>query len=131
MTKPRRGGTLVESAVVAAAFLLLLAGIMECGRLGLACNSVSFAAQCAARYASVNGSASGHPVTGPQIEAVAKGRAAGLDSSQITAVTKWFSNNSPGSTVQVIVSYKFATVLAPLSATTLTMQTTAQAVISQ
>jgi len=126
-----RGSTLIESSIVAVVFLLLLTGIMEFGRLGLAYNEVSFAAQCAARYAAVRGSSSGHPAGASDVLAAAKVYTGALDNSKVTVSTTWLPDNNPGSTVQVKVSYNFATVLVPLTATTLPVQTTARAMITQ
>jgi Flp pilus assembly protein TadG len=130
-SKARRGSTLVESAIVAAVFLLLLAGIMEFGRLGFAYNAVSFAAQRAARYAAVRGSGSGHPASAADIQTAAKTYTAALDNTKVTVTTTWTPDNHPGSTVQVKVSYAFATVLVPLSASTLTVHTTTRHIITQ
>ena len=127
----RRGSTLVESAVVAAVFLLLLAGIMEFSRLGFAYNEVSFAAQRAARYAAVRGSASGHAVSAADVRTAALVYTGALDNTKVTVTTTWTPNNNPGSTVQVKVSYNFATVLVPLAAGLLTVQTTARDIITQ
>ena len=142
--KARRGSTLVESAIVAVAFLLLLTGIMEFGRLGFSYNEVSFAAQCAARWAAVRGSSSGHPAAAADVQAAAEVYTGALDNTKVTVTTSWspsgtcpFSpppgnpNNNPGSTVQVKVSYHFATVLVPLSASGLTVETTACSIITQ
>ena len=109
----RRGSALVESALVATVFLLLLVGIMEFGRLGFAYNSVSFAAQRAARFAAVRGSGSGHAAVAADIESAAKDYAGALDSSQLVVATTWLPNNNPGSTVEVKVTYTFSTVLTP------------------
>jgi len=127
----RRGSTLVESSVVAVVFLLLLAGIMEFGCLGFAYNEVSFAAQSAARYAAVRGSSSGHAASAADVQTAAETYTGALDNTQVTVTTTWTPDNHPGSTVQVKVSYNFATVLVPLSATALTVQTTARAIITQ
>lgn len=127
----RRGSTLVESAVVAAVFLMLLVGIMEFGRLGFAYNEVSFAAQRAVRYAAVRGSTSGHAASAADVQAAALVYTGALDNSMVTVTTTWTPDNHPGSTVQVKVAYNFATVLVPLSASTLTVQTTARDVIAQ
>jgi len=128
----RRGSTLVESAVVAVVFLLLLTGAMELGRLGFAYNEVSFAAQSAARYASVRGSLSGNVATKAQIQSAAETYTGALDNTQVTVTTTWLPNNNPGSTVQVKVSYNFSTILVPLSAAgVLTVQTTASSIITQ
>src|SRR5262249_8865413 len=101
----RRGSTLIESSIVAVVFLLLLVGIIEFGRLGLAYNEVSFAAQCAARYASVRGSSSGHPAAAKDVQTAALAYTAALDNSQVTVTTTWSPDNNPGSTVSVKVSY--------------------------
>jgi Flp pilus assembly protein TadG len=124
-SRGRRGSTLVESSVVAAVFLLLLAGIMEFGRLG------SFAAQFAARYAAVRGSSSGHAASASDVQTAALAYTGALDNTKVTVTTTWTPDNHPGSTVQVKVSYAFATVLVPLSASTLTLQTTARGIITQ
>jgi Flp pilus assembly protein TadG len=127
----RRGSTLIESTVVAVVFLLLLTGIMELSRLGFAYNEVSFAAQSAARYASVNGSSSGHAASAANIQATAEIYTGALDNTQVTVTTTWTPNNNPGSTVQVKVAYNFYTVLIPLSAGMLAVQTTAANIITQ
>jgi Flp pilus assembly protein TadG len=128
----RRGSTLVESSVVAAVFLLLLAGIIEFGRLGFAYNAVSFAAQRAARYAAVRGADSGHPASAADVETAAKSYTAALDNTRVTVITTWSPDNRSGSTVQVKVSYDFGTVLTPLANTNvLTVQTTAREIINQ
>jgi Flp pilus assembly protein TadG len=132
MRSSRRGSTLVESSVVAAVFLLLLAGIMEFGRLGFAYNAVSFAAQRAARYAAVRGGDSGHPASATDVETAAKSYTVALDNTKITVTTTWTPDNHSGSTVQVKVSYDFGTVLTPLaSSRVLTVQTTAREIINQ
>jgi Flp pilus assembly protein TadG len=130
-TKLSRGSTLVESAVVAVAFLLLMTGIIELGRLGFAYNEVSFAAQCAARYAAVRGGSSGHPASTADIQTAAKAYTAALDNRQVAVNTTWSPDNRPGGVVQVAVSYVFATALAPLAGRGLTIRTTARQIITQ
>jgi Flp pilus assembly protein TadG len=130
-SKAKRGSTLIESSIVAVVFLLLLTSITEFGRLGFAYNEVSFAAQSAARYASVRGSTSGHPAADSDVQTAAKVYTGALDNRNVTVTTTWAPDNHPGSTVQVKVSYNFATALVPLAATTLPVQTTARAIITQ
>jgi hypothetical protein len=65
------------------------------------------------------------------IQATAEIYTGALDNTQVTVNTQWKPDNNPGSTVQVTVTYNFATVLVPLSATTLPVQTTACAIITQ
>ncbi|HWC95099.1 MAG TPA: TadE family protein [Candidatus Sulfopaludibacter sp.] len=127
----RRGSTLVESAVVATAFLVLLTGVMEFGCIGFAYNAVSFAAQRAARYAAVRGAGSGHPASAADVQAAAKVYTGALDNSKVTVTTTWLPDNQAGSTVQVKVSYSFAVALVPISAKALTLQTTSRHIITQ
>lgn len=131
MRRRTRGSTLVESSLVALAFLMLLTGIVEFSRLGFAYNNVSFAAQCAARYASVRGSASGHAASAEDVQAAAETYTQALDNSKVTVTTTWSPNNNPGGTVRVTVVYRFPTLLAALAPNALTIQTTAASVITQ
>jgi Flp pilus assembly protein TadG len=110
---------------------MLVVAIMEFGRLGFAYNSVSFAAHRAARYAAVHGSASANPASAANIQAQALNYMAALDSTKATVTTTWTSDNNPGSTVQVAVTYGFYTILVPLSKSLLTVRTTASQVITQ
>jgi Flp pilus assembly protein TadG len=96
---------MVESAMVLLVFAVLLAGIMELGFTTLISNSVSFAAQRTARFASVRGSGSGHPAQVSDIQAIAQGYAAPLNPGDLTVSVTWTPNNNPGSTVLVTVSY--------------------------
>jgi len=127
----RRGSEMVESALAGMVFLLLLAGVMEGGRLGFTYNSVSFAAHRAARFAAVRGSASGHAASAADIAAEAEALVAALDATKLTVTTTWTPDNHPGSTVQVKVSYQFQTVLVPFSSGPMTLATTSKQVITQ
>jgi len=121
----------VESAIVAVVFLLLLVVIIESSRLGFAYNSISFAAHRAARYASVRGSASGHPASAADVQAEAQSLIVALDTSKLTVTTTWTPDNNPGSTVQVVVSYGFKTVLVPVAGNLVRFQTTSRQIITQ
>jgi len=127
----RRGSTLIESALTLASFAILMAGIMELGFTGLVSNSISFAAQRAARYASVRGSASGHPAAGSDVQTEVQSYINALDLTKLTVTTTWTPNNSPGSTVKVVSSYGFQSILIPMSSSLITVKTTCQEVITQ
>lgn len=124
-----RGTAMVESAMVLLVFAVLLAGIMELGFTTLISNSVSFAAQRAARYASVRGSSSGHPAQLSDIQAIAQGYAAPLNPNGLTANVTWTPNNNPGSTVLVTVSYGIK--ILPMSSGTITFTGKALQTITQ
>ncbi len=122
---------MVESALVATVFLLLLVAIMEFGRLGFAYNSVSFAAHRAARFAALRGSTSGHPASAAEVTSEARSLVVAMDPANMAVTTTWTPDNHPGSTVQVRVSYGFRTLLVPLSAGSMTLATTSRQVITQ
>jgi Flp pilus assembly protein TadG len=129
--KRRRGSTMIESTLVATVYLLLLVAIMECGRLGFAYNSVSFAAHRAARYAALRGASSGHPASASDVAAEAGALLVALDAANVSVATTWTPNNQPGSTVQVTVQYGFRTLLVPMSAGLMTLATTSRQVVVQ
>ena len=127
----RRGTAMVESALVLLVFAVLIAGIMELGLIGFASNSVGFAAQRAARYAAVRGSGSGHPASTSDIQSVAQGYAAPLNSNSLTVTVTWTPNNNPGSTVRVQVAYSLKPSVLPISSKALTLQGTASQIVTQ
>ncbi len=127
----RRGSTLVESAFAMLTLALLMAGVMEFGLVGFASNSVSFAAQRAARYAAVRGSGSGHAATATDIRNIALSHAAPLSPASVTVTVTWTPNNNPGSTVQVAVGYSFRPALLPVSEKVLTVRAAARQTITQ
>ena len=129
--RKRRGSTLVESALALAAFAVLLAGIMETSFVLLVANSITFAAERAARYASLSGSKSGHPAAATDIQNVAKAYAAPLSAGALTTNVTWTPDNHPGSTVQVRVSFSFQSQMLPLAGRLLTLQSTARNIIVQ
>jgi Flp pilus assembly protein TadG len=129
--KRRRGSTMVESALALTTFALLTGGIMELGFAGLAANSVTFAAQRAARYASLRGSSSGHAATVSDIQAVAQQYAAPLSSGMLTVTVTWSPDNKPGSAVTVQVACTFRPSMLPVSASALRLQSSSRQSIVQ
>ena len=129
--RSRRGGTLVEGALVFLVFAVLIAGIMEVGVVGFAANAVTFAAHRAARFASLRGGDSGHPATVADIQASAVSYAAPLNSGNLSVNVQWAPDNRTGSSVQVTVSYDLRPSILPLSAHFLTLQSTASQLIAQ
>lgn len=122
---------MIESAFALLVFGVLTAGIMELGLTGFISNSISFAAQRAARYAAVRGSASGHAATIADIQATARSYAAPLGGDALTVAVTWTPDNNPGGTVQVRVSFEVRPMMLPVSSSVLTLQSTARQVITQ
>jgi len=121
----RRGSTLIESTLVLLSFAVFLGGIMEVGFAGMAANAVAFAAQRAARWASVRGSASGHVASLADVQNIAKQYATPLNPSSVSVSVTWPGNKSPNTLVQVVVSYPITPVFLPLTGGPLTLTATA------
>src|SRR5688500_9454758 len=99
-----RGTTMVEFALVALMFFMILLGIAEFSIANWAKISVADAAREGTRYAIVRGANSGQAVNATQIQTYVQGRSA---LSPITVSTVWDPNSLPGSTVSVTVSYAY------------------------
>ena len=127
----QRGQSLVEFAVVATLLLSLFFGILDFARALYAYHFVSNAARDGARYAIVRGSSSPSPATQTTIQNYLNNVPMGLNSNLMSVTTSWNPNNNPGSTVSVTVSYNFKFIMPFLPASTVTMTSTSQMVISQ
>lgn len=112
--KPERGNGMVESALCFSAFLLIVFGVMEFALAVYAYNFCSYASQDAARWASARGANYPAPVSSSDVQTYVRNQAVALPNS-VNVTTGWNPNNSPGSTVQVTVSYSFV----PLAGVTL------------
>lgn len=102
--KDRSGGSMIEFAIVAPAFLLLFIGFFEVGYAAYRHSTISHAVSEAARYGAVRGAASNAPVTEAALETWALNNAL-LTGSGATATASFLPDNIPGSTVQVVVNY--------------------------
>jgi Flp pilus assembly protein TadG len=122
---------MIESAMVTTAFILLLAGIIEFGFIGFISGSVAYSAQRAARFASLRGSASGHPASVSDVQAEALANIAALDPASTNVNVSWSPDNNPGGTVRVTVSYSYRPALVPISASSMSLQCTAHAIVAQ
>jgi Flp pilus assembly protein TadG len=98
---------MIELAITLMGFLMLTMGAMEASWAVYTWNTCVSSAQDAVRWASVRGAQSATPATNDDIKTYVRSIATGLDPTQIGVSTTWTPNNSPGSTVQVTVSYTF------------------------
>jgi TadE-like protein len=127
---------MVEFALVAPLFFLLLFGIIEAGRFIFYYETLNNATREGARYAIVNGAStigcpSGPPAPGstgcdvPGDNVIARVRAAALGlGSAVTVTPEWFSNNGRGETVKVTATatYKTLVPLVPLPSITISAE---------
>ena len=127
--KRQRGSALVEAGLTLVAFMTVIFGMMEFGRMVWAYNLVSHAAREATRYAMVHGRNSSHPATAADITSVAKTQAVGLSPSNLTVAVSWIPDNKPGSAVKVALQYSFGAVTGVVGSGT--FGSTSQVIISQ
>jgi len=120
LRKRRQGGNLmVEVALTFTTFLLLTVGVIDLSYGVYGYNYCAYAAQEAARWASVHGTQSatnancgensgvsqGCPATRSDISSYAKSLGVGFNANSITVATNWIPSNAPGGEVDVTVSY--------------------------
>ena len=121
--KARAGVATVELGFALPVFVFLLYGVIELSHYIFTDIALADAARIGARYAMVHGATASPPASAADISTYLKSRVALLDPTQITAVVTFSPNNSPGSAVQVRLSYPFVPFLPGfdiIMATTLT-----------
>jgi len=128
-----RGQTMVEFAMVASVFLLLLFGIMQMALMVYNYNTVCSAAREAVRYAIVRSPTSPNPATTAQIQQIAINTAVGLNTSQLTVAVSWPADASlpAQSDARVQVSYQYQLQIPFFSPLTMTLASTSQMLVSQ
>ena len=110
--RSRSGVAALEMAIVCSIVLLLLMGVADLSIAVYASNTVAEASRAGTRYAishsSSSSSAVGPAANNSTVESVVRAAAPGLSSSKMTVTSTWLDgNNSPGSRVQVTVSYDY------------------------
>ena len=124
-----RGQTYAEFMMVVLPAISLVFGIVSFAMTVYTYSFLSNAARDAVRYAIVHGSKSTSPATSDSIQTYVRNEAQGLKASAISVSTTWNPNNSPGSTVNVQVSYSFHPFY-PFANVTLPLSSSSQMVIS-
>ncbi len=105
--KDRRGTAFVEFGLLAPIFFLVIVGIVDFGRMMWLSNSVEHAATEGARYAALRGVGKPTVATEQEIEDFARARITLIPTGDMTVKVSWTptTNNNPGSTVTVQVTY--------------------------
>lgn len=117
--RAERGQALVEFALAAVTFMILVLGVFDVGRAVWNYNTLASAAREGTRYAIVHGSASGTP-SGPGandagVQAAVAKHASGLNSADLTTTSTWLDgSNAPGSRVKVSTTYNFKSIFSSL-----------------
>lgn len=120
----RVGQAVVEFALIAPIFFLVLLGIVEGGRFLFFYETLNNATREGARYAIVNGANSLGCPTGPpapgsvacdpagnDVRQRVRDAAFGVLSSGLTVTPTWFADNGRGSTVTVAASYTYTSII--------------------
>ena len=122
---------MIEGALVMLVFLVMIFGLMDFGRMVWSYTMISHGAREATRYAMVRGTSSGHPATKSEIQGIVTSRSPGLDTSHTTSDVTFTPDQSPGSTVKVVVTYNFYPIAPYIPIGAITMKSTSQMVIYQ
>ncbi len=129
-SRSERGNTMVEAALTALVFFMLLWGIVGFARAMWGYSWASHAAREASRWASVRGKASQHKVSATDVDAYVKANNLGLTTGNITTNTVWDDpNETPGTVVNVTVSYNVSHIVPFVPR--LTVSSTSRMVIAQ
>jgi Flp pilus assembly protein TadG len=124
------GQAIVEFALVATVFFILLFGIIEFSRLMFMYHHVGNVAREGSRYASVHGYDSLANATAADIENHVKSIST-VDPNNLTVTTTWENpNHNPKSWVRVEVIYDFKFIVPILYIYNIKLQSTSQMVIS-
>jgi Flp pilus assembly protein TadG len=102
-----RGQNMVEFALIAPIFFMILFGCFELGRLAYINHSLENATREGARFAMVRGSKSTTPATQTQIIDLVRDRATGVDGTITVTASGLGGNPDNGDTVTVTSSYDF------------------------
>lgn len=124
---------MVEFALVASLFLLLMFAVLQLSLAVLTYNSVAFAAREAARYAIVHGPSGPNPATNMQIQQVAINAAPALSLSASNINVNWVADpNLPTKQdIQVKVTYPYQIQIPFVSAVTANFASTSQLLVAQ
>jgi TadE-like protein len=134
--RPRRGQALVEFALVAPIFFLVLFSIVEAGRFIFYYETLNNATREGARYAIVHGEQSFDP-TGPPhdpggADVIAKVRqsATGMAGPALTVTPTWYTTNERGMTVKVAASYTYNSLIPLVPLPSLTVEAESSLVVN-
>jgi len=118
----RRGAAAVEFALLLAPFLMVTFGIIELGIYGMDQQALLESVHAGVRYAIVHGSKSSSPATAAFLQTMVANGSSVLTPSLVSVTVTFSPNNSPGSTVKIVATYPWSSVvpLLKLSAATIT-----------
>ncbi len=122
---------MLEFAMVATCFLLLVFSVMLMAQAVYKYNNVCAAAREAVRYAMVHSPTSANPATTTQIQQVAVNHAPFLSLNDVTVTWPADSQLPSQKDAKVVVSYNYSLNIPFMSAVNLTLSSTSQMLVSQ
>ena len=148
--RTQRGSSMVEFAIAAGAMLMVIFGIIQCGRALYYYHTVSNAARLGARWAEVRGSGCAAPMdhcgaTATDIQNYITSNVPLFDANNLTVTVTWSTstdpntgcssaspsgNNDPGHFVCVNVAYRFDLAIPFFGGSPLNLSSTSKQVIA-
>jgi len=103
------GAVLTETLVLLPVFMLLIFGILDYARMLWTDLVLRHAAAETVRYATVHGSTAPAPASLAELRGVFLDATAGIEAARLTLAMApdWETGNTPGSTLQLTVTYQF------------------------
>ncbi len=126
----QHGQVLVEAALTAVVFFLLMFGIVVFSQLTRANEWVSHAAREGTRYAIVHGADSLSPATQDSIRTYLLQQFVAFDPAKLTVTATWPEGNEPGRPVTVQVQYVSDPLIPFVVSTSVTLHSTSTMLIS-
>lgn len=128
-----RGQSMVEFALTASAFFLLIFAVIQMGMVIYTYNTLASATRDAARYAMMHGPNRSDTASQSQVTTVLLNDAADLSSSNLTVNLTWPADaNMPSqSDAKVNASYNYTVQIPFASTVTLTLTATSQMLVEQ
>jgi len=122
LTRNRRGAVSIEFGLLISVFLMLAFGIIELGRYAMTQQALNESVHAGERYAVVHGSKSSSPATVASLTTLVQNGSSVLTPASVGVTVTFTPNNSPGSTVKIVATYPWSSVvpLLKLSSATIT-----------
>jgi Flp pilus assembly protein TadG len=123
------GAAAVEFSLVITVFLLATFGIIELGRYTMLRQALTETVHDGTRYAVVHGSKSSSPATASSLTSLVQDGSSVLTPSSINVTVTFWPNNAPGSTVTIVATYPWSSVVPLLKLSSATITATSVATI--
>jgi Flp pilus assembly protein TadG len=111
LARSRRGAAAIEFALLLTPFLMVTFGIIELGIYGMEQQALLESVHAGVRYAVVHGSKSSSPATTASLQTMVQNASSVLTPSLVSVTVTFSPNNSPGSTVKIVATYPWSSVV--------------------